>query len=273
MGRGSILGLFALALLFSISSCTQDNNFEKVNEPDPNPETTYAVSHEEALKSLEEVLNGLDSSETRSSGEKRKISNYYTIGQPIDKVLTRSADGELPDPYIYVFNFENEEGYALVSGDKRTPSVLAITETGALTQNTKVDNPGLIVFLANMEELYYQYIKSHEDNVPATRATWIEYSLWGQSLYDTKGLSFNDWGQWSPYNDFVPKINSSVPPAGCTATATAILMAFHKHPSYSNGYYYNWNEMVKHLPNGKVDSKSCSIYTDSTFVSTIRIGT
>jgi hypothetical protein len=89
MNNFKILGQLVLIPIFVISSCTRDDSFE----------TAYAVSYEEALNSLNEVLNVLDSPETRSSGEKRKVANHYTIGQPIGEALTRSAEGELPEPY------------------------------------------------------------------------------------------------------------------------------------------------------------------------------
>ncbi len=197
----------------------------------------------------------MENSETRTPAKIRKIENHYTIGQPIGTSLTRSIDGELPDPYVHIFNFEDEEGFAIVSGDKRTPSVLAITEKGNLFEDTVIDNPGLIIFLSNMENLYYQHIEEDEevpvtDLEPGTGSTAkIEYSPWEQTLYGTQGKSFNDWGQSSsPYNDYIPQIDGLAPHAGCVATATAIIMAFHKHPTYSNEYSYNWDEMVKHRP-------------------------
>lgn len=248
MKKTFLFGL--MALIVFLVSCAKENTSEPENVPQPN-EPAYSVSYEEALETLQSTLAEIDTPETRGMVKVRTIANHYTVGQPIGSTVTRSADGENPDPYVHIFNFEDEEGYAIISGDKRTAPVFAITESGSLEEGAEVDNPGLIVFLANAEALYFASIENYEET-PATRATWAEYSSWTNYVYPTKGLAFNDWNQsYSPYNDLIPKVNGvKIPHAGCVASAAAILMAFHKYPSYYNGYSYNWNEMVKHRPSG-----------------------
>jgi hypothetical protein len=245
MERTFISGLMAMTLLFA--SCAKETVSTPVNEPEPNEQSTYVVSYDEAVQTLQSVLDEIDSPATRGSAGTRKIANHYTVGQPIGSSVTRSVDGELPDPYVHIFNFEDGEGYALISGDKRTAPVFAITESGALTKDTKVDNPGLILFLANMEAYYFSSIENYEEE-PMTRASsWSEYGPWINSApYATKGLSFNNWSQGSPYNDSLRLINNERPWAGCTATATALVMAFHKHSKKFNGHEFNWDVLTRH---------------------------
>jgi hypothetical protein len=239
------------------SSCVKEKSQMPEQEPMPLEENLYTVSYEEALNILESALNDLDSPATRGTREARKIANHYTVGEPLGNTITRSANGENPDPYVHIFNFEDEKGYALISGDTRTAPIFAITESGSIEENSEVSNPGLIVFLANMESLYFDSIDNYEET-PSTRATSTSYGPWNTSVYGTtSGLSFNDWNQSpSPYNDLLPTIDGQRAPAGCVATATAILMAFHKHPSYCDGYVYLWDQMVKHRPSGSFTTYS-----------------
>lgn len=233
--------------IFVLSSCTKENDSDPENKTEPTEESNYVVSYDEALKTLQAALSEIDGVETRGMAGQRKIASHYTVGQPVGETITRSVNGETPDPYVHIFNFEGEQGYAIVSGDKRTEDIFAITDTGFLEEGREVDNPGLILFLANAEAYYFSAIENYKEE-PATRvASWSEYGSWSTYLYPTKGLSFNDWGQDDPYNRLIPLINGKYPPTGCTATATALIMAFYKYSGSYNGYTYNWDEMAKHL--------------------------
>jgi hypothetical protein len=55
-----------------------------------------------------------------------------------------------------------------------------------------------------------------------------------------------NWGQYSPYNSKLPFCDDHKKRVvtGCVATAVAQIMAYHKHPKYFKGVYYNWKEMT-----------------------------
>jgi hypothetical protein len=241
--------LTAMSLL--LASCAKESITAPENTPPvANQESTYTVSYEEALQTLLSTLEKIDSPATRGSVGKRTIANHYTVGQPIGEAVTRSTEDEYPDPYMHIFNFEGGEGYALVSGDKRTPPIFAITESGSMGADREVENPDIIMFLANAEKLYFSSIENYEE-IPTTRATWSEYGDWQTMTYATKGKSFNDWGQYYPYGNL---LSGSF--AHNVQTTTAHIMAFHNYPSsYREDstkpiYTFTWSTMTRHRPKG-----------------------
>ncbi|MDR0891123.1 MAG: C10 family peptidase [Mediterranea sp.] len=210
----------------------------------------YTVSYSEALQTLQKTLAEMEKSTegTRAPYKEKKIVSHYTLGQPTGTTLTRSANGEVGSPYVHIFNFEDNEGFAILSGDKRTAPIFAITDTGTLPEGGVVDNPGLAVFLANAEDSYNFSIANYNNKATTrTLATDTVYSNWRLFIRKTKGLSFNDWGQGFPYNDLAPVIDGQKAYTGCVATATAIIMAFYEYPSSNDGYTYNWSDMVNQM--------------------------
>lgn len=241
--------LFFAALLAALSSCMFDGDpgHSTTKQPDPKLKPDYVVSYEEALATLQDAVNDIDTPETRQGRGPRKIANHYTVGQPADDYSTRTENGEAPEPYVHIFNFENEQGFAMISGDRRTAPILAITESGSLYEGKEIDNPGLAIFLANVGVAFRDIPHEPVQNPDYQPEWWSDCGPWEHSVCPSKGLSFNNWGQSiSPYNDLTP----DQMPSGCVATATAIIMAFHKYPYSNNGYFYNWDEMVKHMPYG-----------------------
>lgn len=51
-----------------------------------------------------------------------------------------------------------------------------------------------------------------------------------EQLYETA-----EWGQFAPFNNLCPEVNGVKSPAGCVATALAIVMKYHNWPDYTRG--------------------------------------
>ena len=48
---------------------------------------------------------------------------------------------------MYVFNYEDNQGYAVVSANKSTEALIAVTEQGNYNEETTTDNPGLALYM------------------------------------------------------------------------------------------------------------------------------
>jgi hypothetical protein len=68
---------------------------------------------------------------------------------------------------------------------------------------------------------------------------WENYQTFG-SIIEA------NWGQWAPYNLYAPVKDAVTCPAGCTATATAIIMYHFGQPSSYDGYAFDWTDIKKH---------------------------
>ena len=61
----------------------------------------------------------------KTKGMSKKISNIYSTG---DDYRTKSNENDVQSPFVYVVNFADDMGFALVSGDTRMPPILAMID-------------------------------------------------------------------------------------------------------------------------------------------------
>lgn len=126
-------------VVLSLSVGCSDWNEPPVEEIlPPAEETTTFVSVEQATDALCEFMELLGA-QTRS-GRTRRIAEVVTLGGFAE---TRAAGSTQDEPLVYLFNFADDEGFALVSGDSRVGDVLAFVEEGNLDPEVGTDNPGL----------------------------------------------------------------------------------------------------------------------------------
>lgn len=229
------------------------------------------ISEEEALEEAKELLASLDKNSLKS-GTTRSLKSseiHYYSGSSVLKSSNKSLDDSIA---IYLFNFsangQEEGGFALVSGDKRLPVVFGCSNEGEL--DADFDNPGLLVSLSSLPDYLDERLSIFDKRdslvnsakskllksgatLKSTTADEIEYVYENQYYYNWYNDNYIEemlpvhWGQGSPYNNNLALVDCngtpSSPPAGCVATATAQIMAFHKYPSTINGVYYPWYTM------------------------------
>ena len=128
--------LLSLALLAALlAACSQAPLSDALPEP-PAPADPHKIPVEKALGELEELLRAIDGPETRSGGA-RRVASVEALGASALARATRAghdaaAAAEIGD-LVYIANFQNGEGYAILGADDRIESVIAVTERGSLT--------------------------------------------------------------------------------------------------------------------------------------------
>lgn len=221
-----------------------------------NPLKTTFVSIEEATNSVNKFI-GATNLPTRS-GNKRVISEVITLGGFGE---SRSANSDEDSPLVYLFNFDNNEGFALVSGDSRVGDIIAFVEDGNLDPNVGIENPGFAIFL-EMADAYYRiktglslngdvhtnYLKTRsdddpwEDYNPDIDADYVEYSSWEKiPNSDTGGILPCKWDQDYPLNRYCYTSDGESALVGCVAIAVGQIMYFHRHNYSYNGTNYDWS--------------------------------
>ncbi len=188
------------------------------------------------------------------------------------KLIGKSTSAEAPSPIkkvkstfavqsndnvnvFYMVNFE-DNGFAIISADRRTPSVLAYSNNGKLDSNN--NNPGLNLWLAAMKKeisevrqkniAYKNQDKSNlipliktaqpaliagkELSSPPIEEECEDYIIqYGPFLQTT-------WGQGIGYNNSMPVATGCVDIdryfTGCNATAMAQIMRYYEYPSTYN---------------------------------------
>lgn len=202
---------------------------------------------QEAL-SLMEVL---DLSSLR--GVERRVAEVVPLR---DETSLRATDSANITPLVYVVNFADNKGYAVLSADARLNSVWAISPIGNLQVDKEPDNPTVKMLLEQVEIAYNvnrfavtngmnEYIDHLEtgDGNPIRLEKdlfRVEYGPWERCPSDTyEAFIPVVWGQTNkPYNIYTRHLSDH---AGCVTVAVAQIMAFHRHPSS-----YNWSLMLQH---------------------------
>lgn len=187
-------------------------------------------------------------------------------------VVTKSGNIHLPDTAVYILNFDNGRGFAVMAAQKKmsTP-IFCVTETGTLTQE---DMWQAVMNFENNDELSVEKSEIGVDIVPLILAASIvnqmsdnggsephpdnpdpddhdtpdendgeEGSIYpGKSRWETVKkigpLLETKWHQETPFNDFLG-INSGKA-AGCAAIATGQILVSNRYGS-SDGRYFDWN--------------------------------
>ena len=261
-----------LALMFCAVSCADNANFEPENaQIEKREQLREKLSHEvtqaEARENLEKFLLEMKIPSTRGGDAMQipPITSVYTRG----KAALATRAGEEVEPYFHIFNFGDNEGFAIMSGDDRVEPLLALTFKGELTPETEIDNPGFEIAYEKMEEYYIARIgfdtipsigfddpilppvdstelpEISEDEIP------VRYEVTDSLAYSEMvcGYCPTSWHQRDPYNKYCPIKNGEATKAGCVAIAVGQLMATYRHPNIYDGVTFNWTEMRKENPN------------------------
>ena len=259
------LFLLLAAGLF-LTSCSEPQPDEFPN-PDPPPTVgRHAVPIDQALGELHDLLGVIDGQGTRAGGV-RTIAQVQTLhAQAL--ALTRSASepGEQPEELLYVVNFEDDAGYAVLGADDRLPAVLAVTDEGSLTTEELVraangqTTPEEFTFPNEMLMNYVSGIGGiggggiggggiGGGGIPTGPFTDFDTQLGnppagfeGYEWSDWKNLEYvapmvtTRWHQEDPFNRHCPVIGGETCVAGCAAIAMAQIVASnHLHHNVSPG--------------------------------------
>jgi hypothetical protein len=130
-------------------------------------------------------------------------------------------------PAFYMFNSDDGEGFAIVSGDDDFPEIIGYSDKGQLIENGSL--PDALLSYLEAYSRYVADVRSGVANPPMREEA-------GNSIANPVApLCTSTWGQGYPYNDYCPKIGVNTCPVGCVATAMAQIMYYHKHPERAKG--------------------------------------
>ncbi len=257
--------VFLLLFAAFFFGCAKDYSSDVLDES----QSTF-VSQEEAINSLKLFLNEFEPS--IKGGKGRTIKNVFSS---FDYSQTKSL-GTADEPLTYIVNFDNDEGFAVVSGDNRVQPILVLTDSGNLSQNDTIIDPAVAAMLSIADTDYrmsvglpiedadgntleplgtnsngkYVYKRDLdnliEDDIVSTPTITYTYSSWRE--YTRRGNQVGCyWGQSRPpYNLYTYTSDGQKAPAGCVPAAVAQILFFWGHDFSMDGYYFDWSLMRKH---------------------------
>lgn len=240
MKRFCILLLVAIALV----ACEKENESVVRNTDLQEVVAQNKVSLKEALLYAENSINGINPT-TRSAERKVKSTEIY-----VAKPATRSAEDT--EVSFYLINYENNEGFAMVSTDSRTTPVYAYADKGNITANDLETNPFYNIFMDGAVPYYEYEVANYEepedielgDSLDDPRPIFIDNILCYQKT-DTIEVSAEAhistlWHQEYPYNCH---LQDTTWVAGCSPVAAAQIMAYHEWPAYCDQYTFDYDVM------------------------------
>jgi len=153
----------------------------------------------------------------------------------------RRANAASKDESYYIFNYPNEQGYTIVSGDDQMPEVVGYTTNGTFDAETAPD--GLIYYLEQYEATL-DAVKAGDAQTNANVKLLTDRRKAG-SILPISPLVKTKWNQMEPFNNLCPLYNDEDRSAtGCVATAMAQII---------NYYHTSGQALEKTIPSHRSD--------------------
>jgi len=226
--------LFLLSIITScfIISCSDDDTIN-VNHKKCVVSNQNSRTYDEAYKLAQKAASFIDEKDDVNNSTKRKIKS--STNQDIcSSVVKTSQDGK--DTLMYIFNYENEKGFAIISAKNTTEGILAVTEDGNYIEGSaENDETGINLFL----ELAEKYIK--ENDMP-NRLDPVPFFISDTLHNQVFNLVRVKWGQRHPEGHYCPNGIS-----GCVITAIAQIMSYYEYPDSIELTYPGADMSVQHL--------------------------
>lgn len=239
-----ILGLLIVAFYTIVIACTNDFGGYEENQP-KNSVNVYAVSVDEAVKTLNELLSDNKLQITRSD------INAITLSKSDFLPNTRGSSDDIP--VVYILNFGEQGGTAIMAADMRMKPIYAVVEKDGFTQNDilvneSVDNGEIeqlrSILSSRIRSEIIEDLEKLSEFEMETRAQVLVDEAWLVTRGETTcgPLLETKWGQGSPYNDLEPMWEDGKRYyAGCVTIAIAQILTYFQQPSAINGVAMDWN--------------------------------
>ena len=232
----------ALAVVLLACSKTAENLPSKENG-----RLSTRISLTEALGHMDDLMEELDGADTKSCFSKSySVDDIFSVRHLSAATKSGEAD-DAADTLLYVVNFDNDEGFAVLAADRRMPAeVLCITEKGHISEELfaaakeALEGDGAtddslwvpMLLLASAERTRANIIDPGDPgpigggNGPGGILGPYVQTKWNQDGF--------------PYDSLVPG-----PYAGCVIVAVAQIMAYEQYASTMtfNGVPCTWSDM------------------------------
>lgn len=253
-----------IVIILTITSCSKQTEQYEIS----NTHTSDVIPIEEALANLRNTV-------VRIYGETKADSYTFdvdTFGNNDLAISTKSLDFSIPDTLMYLVNFNQNNGFAVLSANRQlNEDIYCITESGNISKDDFADSFNCIAAATTKSNVYAiedmdeQFEEIGSAIIPRLIVSAMLYDLADEELsapiIETKlphYKSENAYGPWletkwkqtGPFNDLTDRTpenlhNDDDWPCGCTTIAAAQIINYHKipvHPVF-NGVKCNWDTL------------------------------
>ena len=245
--KTKLISIFALAIM--MASCSNQELIDSDFQQPASQQTSSIRSYEEALQIAQASIQMVDGQAKTRAASPRKIALNDTKVCKLDAKTRTSSD--INDTLMYVFNFEDNQGFVIISACKNAEALIAVTEKGHYDPAVRSDNENF--------NFYMDMAKKHIASMPRFDPGLIPddpiYEIVDTTFYlygthtVTPYVTVN-WGQRNPEGESCP---NGI--CGCVNTAIAQIMSYYEYPTsieitYVNNpfiQYLNWTGMKAHV--------------------------
>lgn len=236
--------VFLLIFAVVLFACSNQNVNELDSQLSEKHQQSNIRSFEEALQIAQASIVMVDGQTKTRTTSPRKIALSESKVYKLD-TRTRSSS-EMNDTLMYVFNFEDNQGFAVISANKNAEALLAVTEKGYYDPDIPSEVEGFNYYIEKAKEYLRSWPLIPIDPDSTYRDSIViapDYSL------EVGPYVSVTWGQIYPEGELCPNGIS-----GCTNTALAQIMSYYEYPAsinitYDNNSFVenlNWSQMKSH---------------------------
>lgn len=212
----------AFLLIGSLSGCSDEFTLDQAK-----PTNVAAVPG----SALERALERADEFFAQMGEATRTPRRVGTVGTLVG-VTTRSES----DTLLFLVNYADNMGFALLGADPAVNDIYAISPTGSLTEEDVNNNPVLADFLYDA----ISYASSVNPGVGDTIVGLADY--WHYRNLEIKKPMLDSmaakWNQVHPYNMFTTDEQGNMCPVGCLNVSMGMLLSYYRKP---DGLNYVWS--------------------------------
>lgn len=259
MNKSKLIALSFLTAMFT--ACSSD-------EPKIGFEENEANSYV-AKRSIEEAIEIASQYANQTTAETR--ATKLVVDKSTVSAIVSTTSRALSDTLMYAVNFEDNNGYMIISANKATVPVLAIIDSGNYQEDEEVKVDGFDYFMNAAENYVDSYSQVDAPGIGGTGEGPVDMimvfytdSMAVEKCYEQR-LNVK-WGEYWPENLYCP--NGL---AGCSPVAIAQVLSYFK-PEMDmditfSGRPYNhlkidWDELLEHT--SSTDSKFMSFSHSNT---------
>lgn len=254
--------LFILSLVASVVSCTNESLLLDENLDEAKASYQYVInnrrSFEEAVAVAENSISMLqnDDVETRSYESERTLNLYEGVKVICESKTRANSAGTINDTLLYIFNFNDDHGFAVVSASRQTEPLIAIVEEGNYDPDELTGNPAFDTYMQMAKNYVFSSDKNQKEELLVAENSTSSNPIMCRPVYDTifyqkvEPLVSVKWGRDGRTGQFFPYLIS-----GCSNTATAQIMSYYQYPTTLNLTYpdrdvnttiLNWASICNH---------------------------
>ena len=246
-----------LTIATGLVACTEP--IENIQSTTPT-KSVYNLNRRSYAEAVEIAQNSIkmlqeESATTRGNKPVRTLnltSGIKAICQPQTRSIGNDSDN---DTFLYVFNFNDEQGFAVVSANRQTEGLIAAVEMGSYDPAIPTGNPGFDTYM-QMAKVYVANTEVIEKEAKVTTTKSSQGIQMCKPVYDTVFFKKINprisvrWGQKQRMGQYCP---NGV--CGCSNTAAAQIMSYFQYPSSINLTFeerdvnstaLNWTAMCTH---------------------------